>query len=213
MSRSSSLHPVGFSPAEISARINVGVVAQHADNVAFLWEQRDAAVDAPHYTLRDLIDLDERVEANLDGLRMAGDVGWRLCEDGLATGEPGETFAAAALAVLSGAPDRTEKVLGVASTDWNRGRAVVSALGWVPFDGAERLIVELTGATESWRRRIGIAAWAVHRRDPGPPLVSALSDRDPDVRGRALRTAGELGRVDLIPRIAHAIADPDDRCS
>src|SRR5690242_4412825 len=61
--------PIGFRPGEISALFNDRVVGRHADEASFLWLLRDGAVRAPHYTLRDLARLDERVEAHLDGLR------------------------------------------------------------------------------------------------------------------------------------------------
>ncbi|MBW2737521.1 MAG: hypothetical protein JRE64_01460, partial [Deltaproteobacteria bacterium] len=51
------------------------IVEQHAEEAAFLWLLRDAAVQAPHYSLNDLADMDERVEANNDGLRVAGEAG------------------------------------------------------------------------------------------------------------------------------------------
>jgi hypothetical protein len=44
------------------------IVEQHAEEAAFLWLLRDAAVRAPHYSLKDLADIDERVEAHIDGL-------------------------------------------------------------------------------------------------------------------------------------------------
>lgn len=45
------------------------IIDQHAEGAAFLWLLRDAAVAAPHYSLKDLAGLDNRVEAHLDGLR------------------------------------------------------------------------------------------------------------------------------------------------
>jgi hypothetical protein len=45
------------------------IIDQHAEEAAFLWLRRDAAVHQPHYDIEDLAELDERVEAHLDGLR------------------------------------------------------------------------------------------------------------------------------------------------
>ncbi|HEY5911072.1 MAG TPA: hypothetical protein VJA21_10760, partial [Verrucomicrobiae bacterium] len=78
--------------------INEVVVEQHAEEAAFLWTQRDRAVAAPNYRLKDLARLDERVEAHLDGLRIAGQFGWQLCQKALQEPGPGEVFAAAVLA-------------------------------------------------------------------------------------------------------------------
>ncbi len=77
-------------------RILTHIVEQHAEEAAFLWLLRDKAVDAPHYARRHLARLDERVEAHVDGLRVAGEAGreiaWKQLEQ---FGETGEMFAAA----------------------------------------------------------------------------------------------------------------------
>ena len=78
------------------------VLTQHAEETAFLWHLRAAAVSEPHYDLPSLARLDNRVEAHLDGLRVAGDHGWQFALEQLeAHPEPGETFACADLAFIS----------------------------------------------------------------------------------------------------------------
>jgi len=47
------------------------IVSQHAEEAAFLWLLRSNATGAAHYSLKDLAKLDGRVEAHLDGLRVA----------------------------------------------------------------------------------------------------------------------------------------------
>lgn len=47
------------------------LLQRFAEEAAFLWLKRDHAVRAPHYSLGDIVKLDERVEAHLDGLRVA----------------------------------------------------------------------------------------------------------------------------------------------
>src|SRR6185437_17048852 len=86
------------------------MLRQHAEDAGFLWLQRDNAVRAPHYALKDLAKLDDRVEAHIDGLRVAGDDGWALALDQLKHPEPGEYFAAMVLALESG---RKEKIAAV----------------------------------------------------------------------------------------------------
>lgn len=73
------------------------IVSQHAEEAAFLWLLRSNAVSAPHYSLKDLAKLDGRVEAHLDGLRVAGEPGWELCKAGLGNEENGEVFAASVM--------------------------------------------------------------------------------------------------------------------
>ena len=88
------------------------VVQQHADDAAFVWLLRDGAVSAPHYTLSDLAELDNRCAAHLDGLRIAGQLGEDLAFDAISEDAPGETFSVTFLSVLSQNSDGLRKALG-----------------------------------------------------------------------------------------------------
>ncbi len=199
--------PIGFSPQEISSMVNEVVVRQHAENAAFLWTQRDRAVVAPHYRLKDIAKLDERVEANVDGLRVAGEVGWRLCVEGLEQQGPGEVFAGAVLSFGGADVNRIEKVLEVSQAAPGLDRPVVSALGWLEPETVKNYLARLIVSEDPLRRRIGIAGYAVQRLDPGAILTQTLSDDDPIVRARALKAAGELGRVDLLAHVRRWFSD------
>lgn len=191
------------------------IVTQHAEEAAFLWLLRAAAVRAPHYNLADVADLDERVEAHLDGLRVAGEAGWELCVEQLAHEEAGEVFAAAVLALESKNIKRLERVLAVAEAVPETVRGFISALGWVTpqtLRGTGKMF--LNGGTP-FVRRLGIAACALHGADPGEMLATALDDDDAALRARALRAAGELGRVDLLPALRKrldAAGEEDPAC-
>ena len=74
------------------------IIDQHAEEAAFLWILRDASMSAPNFTLQDIADWDNRLEAHIDGLLIAGEAGWEICKASLAIQEPGEVFAAAVLA-------------------------------------------------------------------------------------------------------------------
>jgi uncharacterized protein (TIGR02270 family) len=188
------------------------IVEQHAEEAAFLWLTRANAVHAPHYSLPDLAKLDNRVEAHLDGLRVAGARGWELALEQLSHPEAGEFFVATALAAESRERAKLELVFDrVAGSDPARGAA--SALGWIAWADAEPVIRWLLDAGDPLRRRIGIAACAISRRYPGEHLAGAMTDGDPGVRARALRAAGELGRQDLIEKLRAAFADGDGRSS
>ena len=107
------------------------------EEASFLWILRDDAVRAPNYSVKDLADLDERVEANLDGLRVAGQFGWKTCEEALDVKEPGEVFTAGVLAFESGDNNCIQKVLEIGCTSAELERALISALGWISFDQIE----------------------------------------------------------------------------
>lgn len=189
------------------------ILTQYADGSPFLWLLRDAAVGEPHYDLSDLAELDGRLEAHLDGLRIAGDAGWEACKEELAWEEPGEIFTAANLAFeRSDDVGRIEEVLEAAKSAVECERGLVSALGWLPYDTVKARIEQLVGASAPELRRLGIGAMAAHRRDPGAKLSEALSDDDTLLRARALKAAGQLGRTDLLPAIRDHLKDDDLLC-
>lgn len=189
------------------------IISQHAEEAAFQWLLRSGAIHAPHYSLSDLAKLDGIVEAHLDGLRIAGEVGWETCRTELAWQEPGELFTAAALAFDSGLPQRIEPVLAVALASTEAAPGLASALGWLLPQQAQSHITGLLQSDEPLLRRLGLSAAALHRRDPDPVLTAALQADDEIVTPRALRAAGELGRRDLLPQCqAHLNSDhPETR--
>ncbi len=191
--------------------VMTAVLSQHAEEAAFQWLLRDEAVAAPHYSLSDLAHLDDLVSAHLDGLQVAGESGWDICRQELAWQEPGELFTAAVLAFASGLADRIEAVVTAATDSPEAAPGLGSALGWLPYDIAKPHLETLLQADVPRLRRLGLAAMAHHRVDPGPVLVSALQDIDPVVTPRALRLAGELGRQNLLPQCRELLtSDADD---
>ncbi|MEW6290757.1 MAG: TIGR02270 family protein [Thermodesulfobacteriota bacterium] len=182
------------------------IIEQHAEESSFLWLQRDAAVLQPHYNLRDLAQLDDRIEAHIDGLRIAGEPGWQICREALALEEAGEVFAAAVLAFESGLEERLEQVFAVAAKNNELCRVIISALGWLEWGQAEKYVQGLLEIDEPKASRLGLAAAAVHRQDPGRSLAACLVSDDLSLRCRALRTAGELGRTDLLFHVAGDLA-------
>jgi uncharacterized protein (TIGR02270 family) len=182
-----------------SDKVISSIISQHAEEAAFLWLSRKMAIAAPHPSLKQLVELDERLEAHLDGLRIAGGPAWEICEEQLAPTGAGEIFAAAALAFETEDNQRLTDLLKAASKSVQLSRGLISALGWLPGDRAQPHIRRLSQSQEPMGRRMAIAAAAVLRRDPGPALVEALRDNDSLLKARALRAVGELGRLDLIP--------------
>jgi uncharacterized protein (TIGR02270 family) len=207
--RSETSESVAKGPGKPAPAIVYEVVTQHAEEASFLWLLRHAAVSRPHYSLADLSKLDSRVEAHLDGLRIAGESGWRVVQETLSFEESCDLFAAGSLAFESGNRDWIDFVLESAAEKPEVISGVISALGWLAYEQAQSHIQTLVSSSLPILRAVGIAASAIHRVDPGMILGEAISDRDPSVRARALRAVGELGRVDLLPRMRGGLTDSD----
>ncbi len=171
------------------------IVDQHAEEASFLWLLRTNAVRAPHYRLKDLARVDGRVEAHVDGLRINGQSAWDTCLV-LTNKEPGAVFAAAVLALEGSDETRIQQIFEFGRANSEASRGLTSALGWLPYEQASKHIRTLLATDEPALRRVGIAASALHRRNPGPALQAAFASEDPLLKARAFRAAGELGLVD-----------------
>ncbi|CAN94310.1 hypothetical protein sce4147 [Sorangium cellulosum So ce56] len=176
------------------------VVEEHASEAAFLWSLRDGAVRSPACDLGSLGRLDERLEAHLDGLRIAGEEGLALCEEQLDARDAGAFFAAMVLAAERADMAAVARILARGARSAPLSRGIVSALGWIPLTRAARILPELwSSACPGELRYLGIAAAAAHRRDPGAPLLEAIASDDTRLKARALRAAGELGLSSALP--------------
>ena len=200
---------------ERAAGVIPQILEQHGEEAAFLWFLRSAAVDAPHYNLGELLQLDGRVEAHLDGWRVGGDAAWALAEASLGAEEPGEVFAAAVLALESGSSDRIERVYDAATSQPELALecGLVSAAGWVEERFAEPFIREGIRDTRPERRSVALRAAGVRRL----PIFEAAEPGDwrghPRTEAAMIRGLGEVGRADSI---AHCLEgtrseDPDVR--
>ncbi|MBP8415958.1 TIGR02270 family protein [Pseudomonas aeruginosa] len=185
------------------------IVDQHAEEAAFLALLRDYAVRAPHYDLEELAELDQRIEAHLDGLAIAGQAGHDALLEQLDAHAQGEAFALAVLAMQAGDDALIGRMRACLAASPEARRGFAAALGWLDWDQARPWVERLLASPEPLFRAIGLAACGMHRHDPGPALLSALGHADPAVLARAARTAGELRRRDLMANIRAYCAHDD----
>ncbi|MDC8450181.1 MAG: TIGR02270 family protein [Nitrospira sp.] len=185
------------------------VVSQHAEEATFLWLLRCNAIHQPHYTLKDLAKLDDRVEAHLDGLRVAGEPGWELCKAGLGNEETGEVFATSVMAFESGIEARVQVVLDAVTAKPELATGMVSALGWLTFEQASPHIQRLLTSQMHLHRQIGLTGCAAHRVDPKQALTQAVTSRNLALRARALKAVGKLGRKDLLKSVKENLGVED----
>ena len=185
------------------------IISQHVEEVAFLWLLRSNAIRQPHYSLKDLAKLDDRVEAHLDGLRVAGEPGWELCKAALGNKKAGEVFAASVMAFESGIEARIQAVLDVVTAKPELANGMISGLGWVTLEQASPHIQRFLSSQVHLHRQIGFAGCAVHLVDPKHALTQAVTSRNLALRARALKAVGELGRRDLLAAIKESLKAED----
>ncbi len=188
------------------------IVSEHIEEASFLWLERSHAVHAPNYGPQQFADLDERLEAHIDGLRVAGDEGWKLCEQQMITGEPEDLFPAAALAIES-KYERLDQIFAHVSESLEALPGLISAFGWVSDQFINGIDKELLESDFPLRRLVGIAVCSMHRKNLGANLDKFLADPSPSVHARALRIAGELGRTDVLNKCVQASKDDNPKIS
>ena len=205
-------------------RFNLEIVEKHSENAASLWLIRDSAVDGSSFRLADLVRFDERVEANVDGLRVAERNGWTASLGQLEEGGAGDFFSAGVLALESGDPGRLDQIIEVAYANaaksagksyhpaYDPWRGLVSALAWVEQIHAVGTIERLLDTPRPRTRWLGVAACSARRAVRQRGLEVALTDQAPLVRARAARAMGELGRNDLRAMLNALLEDSDDGC-
>ncbi len=191
----------------------VDLLEQHASEAAFLWVLRDRAVRSPRYDLAALKELDERLDAHLQGLLHAGDDGWQQCRDALQWHEPGEVFTASVVAVQRRDLAALAELFDLIQDEALLQRAFIAAMAWSDFEELEPLLPALLHPNSPPAlRHAGIAVCATHRRDPGGVVGNAIYDDQIPLRARALRAIGELGRTDLLRELKGALRSEDELC-
>ncbi|MGE0500241.1 MAG: hypothetical protein AB7I79_01155 [Rhizobiaceae bacterium] len=191
------------------------IVAQHAEEAAFLWLRRRHAIDGHLLDDTGIGRIDQRLEANVEGLEAAGLVGWELAKARFADyAEPGETFVIGVLAMRSGSVEAVAEALDLTEP---LGRDAVEALSGAvaraPREALRPFVADWVRSRDPLRRCIGLAALWHHRVDAGPTLGDCLSDDDAGVRIRALKLAGRLKRREHLPLVIAALGrdDPIER--
>lgn len=190
------------------------IYEQFADEAAFLWLMRSIAVDQPHYTARDVAALEQRLQAQLDGLMTAPDIAWEISARALELDGPGETFAAAIIALQTGQQQRIQQVVEAGLASEAAFPGLVSAFGWLPADISHPWIERFLNSKELDHKYLALAICSIQRENPGAYLTKYLQRADciqhTGLYKRALRLIGELKRADLSDVLAAATRSDDE---
>src|SRR5262245_46760907 len=200
----------GLNRASLQRPVVDVVISQHVDDLAILWNTRQSLATSGHVALRHLARIDSRIAAHLDGCLVAQDAGVQKLSQGFSDPDPSRLFAGAVTALAAGDGPLFERCLAIAEGIPASLAGVISAIGWVSSSQLSGVVPSLLAAESAVRRRAGVAAYRLHGADPGQKLTAILQERDPGVRAEAQRTAGEIGRSDLLPFLGAAVRDADE---
>jgi uncharacterized protein (TIGR02270 family) len=178
------------------------LLEQHVEEIEFLWAQREVALGSPRYTMRELAQLDERIEAHVQGVIAAAEHAIPLLEERLAATEAPAVFAGAYPMLRLGG-QYVSRVLEIFSASRGpRLDGITRALSMAPV---EAFLPQIRSLVLSAEPAVAAAATEVlifrRAHDPKPGRILLLvQEEEPSVRLRAWRVAGYLG-TPLEPRL------------
>jgi uncharacterized protein (TIGR02270 family) len=179
------------------------IVDQHAEDAAFLWLRRCREIDGPILDETDIGRIDQRLEANLEGLMAAGKAGWEAAQARFADyAEPGELFVLGTLAMRWSDAKLVASAIDAGASLGEAGISSLSAaISRTPRENLRPFVAQWLDTRDARLRCLGLSALWHHRVDPGQRLHDLTSHSDPGVRRRAIRLAGALRRRDLLPAV------------
>jgi len=185
------------------------IYEQYVDEASFLWLLRSIAVNQPHYTQTEIHELEQRIDAQLDGLMTSIEEVWSICLEALELEQPGEVFTSAIIAFKSHDATKIQKVIEVGLSNDESMKGLISAIGWLPEKFIHAWIKKFLTSKDLNHKYLAISACSVRRENPGEFLNRILSREDckqhSKLYARALRLIGELRRQDLMPALEEAL--------
>ncbi|KRB32507.1 MULTISPECIES: HEAT repeat domain-containing protein [Mesorhizobium] len=193
-------------------RIVPDIVRQHAEQAAFFWAQRDTLMESDPPDVDVVASVDRRLEANLDGLRIAGPAAWPYI---LAAyddfPEKGELFLYGWMGIEQTDGRRVAEAVEFGRQGGDDARGLIGALAWHEPTTIAPLVRDWIGAPDAFKRFLGVSACLGHNVDPRQMLVRLVRDPDARVRATSLHLAGKLKRADLVEELRAALNDADEK--
>ncbi len=172
------------------------ILEEHFEELQMLWELRQSALRDPDYTVVDVAELDERIEAHVDGLVLGGENAVPILEEGLGGDEPSMAFAAGYVTLRIGQQELADKMMDV-FLEAQEGQ--LDGLRQALCHGPVGLVGDpLTSAHETGPPEVAAAAaevLAFHgqlRRESGR-LAEFYAHENPSVRRTAWRITAMIG--------------------
>jgi len=189
------------------------VAEEHFDELAFLWGQRRAALRSPKYRQRELILLEQRIEAHLQGLLVPGERLPEFVRPGLDGDDGDEAFAAAYALLRSRLPGASETVWSAfESAPSGRAFGLADALAFGPADALISKVEAVVASAEPALSVAAAIALALRRRLRPDPRARErwLGSGEPAIRRAAWRVAGLLGAAETRSFWERGLSDPDE---
>jgi uncharacterized protein (TIGR02270 family) len=172
------------------------ILEEHVEEIGFLWGQRRVALRSPIHTKKDLLDLEERIEAHLQGVLAVGDQALPLLEDTLASDDELDVFSAGWALLQRGEDATSAQVLrAFEEAEGDRINGLADALSQTSFDyGMEqidRIYRSSPGLLSAAAGRV--LAFHLSLRTDDERIQSLIVDEDPELRRAGWNLAAFVG--------------------
>jgi len=161
------------------------ILEEHFEELEFLWGQRQEALQSPEYTLLELLELEERIEAHMQGLLVGGENTIPLIEEGLSQDDPQLAFAAAYALLRLGIESAAQKVMeAFLQAEGTQLDGVGQALCHGPIDMVMGRLQEALSSAAAPVAASAAEALAFHKKlDPRTPRLAEFpQDENAQVR-------------------------------
>ncbi|MEM9801708.1 MAG: hypothetical protein AAGA20_15385 [Planctomycetota bacterium] len=173
----------------------IDVVEEHFDELDWMSEHREANLFTPDWTLAHLAYHEERMEAHLDGLRIANEVGLDLAREHLPADEPSAATAAALVLMAGGRTDDVDLVLReFAEGDEPVVDGIRIALRYHGTDGVVDRLREIA-AGDSELAAVAACDVLAFQREASFAAARFLSSEEELVRRLGLGALGRTGQL------------------
>lgn len=170
------------------------IVSQHLVESGALWQVRQSNIFAPHWKQDDLRRIESRIEAHLDGLRIAGEEAVQLVtayldDNSDSSGAFVYSHLCFAGEIKGGEEQLRERVLKKPAM----AKGIAAGICWTNSSTVDRVMARWLGSNEASHRLTGLNIASFARLNPGLDLEKCLFDKNVTLRAEALRIVGTMG--------------------
>lgn len=176
-------------------RILFDILEEHIEELGFLWEQRKDALGSSECTSSDVAELEERIQAHLQGILVGGEDAVLLLHERLAGDDPEIVFAAVFALLRIDTEDSARLVIeAFLQAEEDRLQAIGEALSHGPIDKVRPHLREASSSAPAPVAAAALRALVFHRDDDIDldRLPEFTRDEDPVVRRIGWQIAGML---------------------
>ena len=174
----------------------LSILEEHFEELQMLWELRSAALKDPDYRGEDIVELDERIEAHVDGLVLGDEHSLPLLEESLGSDDPLVSFAAAYTMLRMRDEELAKKVVEAFETAGDEaGDGIREALRLGPLEFLEEPLTEAALSAPAPAAAAAAEILAFHDKLDALPgrWDEFCSHEDPRVRRMAWRILAMVG--------------------